>query len=232
MTIIFIDDPELGGPTWPPTVPRETDEFHLRGTEHDHDQQTHGGAGVGGDRSDGARNDQRPGSRAALNGTNEPLPTLPSAPLDLGEIQAVETYMGVGIVINSQLRKDTVTPGNSGVVERLDSAFDHSPGFTEDTVVYRLVPRELTTHPKGPGWGDPPPITDAGYLSTTYNKQQLPAISQTLGYEQTHVEIKIVIPAGTPALHVSDSRFQNEILLPRGGTLTPTDRLDEWRFTV
>jgi hypothetical protein len=191
-------------------------------------QWTDSGGGAS-DRTLGATNAERPGSRAALAGTNEPLPFLDPAPLDLDEVRAIETYMGVGALVNGQLRRGAVGEYNQTTVEQLDEAFDQSPGVSEDTVVYRLIPTEMTQHPNGPGWGDPDPVEDAGYMSTTYNRQQMAAIARTLGYERTHTEIKIIVPKGTKALHISDGRFQNELLLPRGGRIVPTGP-DEWRF--
>ena len=182
-----------------------------------HNQKDHAGKGR---RTEGATNAERRGSRASIHGTNEPHPNLPPASLNLSEVEALETYLGVGNVINTNIRQGLDNPKTVELRGRIDSAFEQSPGVSDDLTVYRIVPSSLGAG--RPGWGDPPPFSDAGYQSTTFNKEQLTQISTTLGYNTSeYVTLEVTVPKGTPALQLSGDQFQSEILLPRGGTMAP-----------
>lgn len=152
-----------------------------------------------------------------------------SSSLSESERQAIMTYTRTGHEdINNFLRNRPLTSGAipqtalGSRIDEIDNALSRSPGFLQDTVVYRGIDYDPVLNV-----GDT--ITDNGFTSTSINPLVADHFAST-GMEEATV-FRINYPANTPAAYISNvgrNTGEYEVLLPRGTefAVTSVEQID------
>lgn len=143
--------------------------------------------------------------------------------------EAIEAYIGGGEItyvdLNTGLREGALTPELETFRDSLDTAFEHAPVLSKDTVVYRGADRI-------PFGEEGSTFTDEGYMSTapTYDTAEEFA---GMGEAETAQIFTITVPKGTPFIKIDYDNLNMtpaEMLLPRGCTLKVTSSSHDGSF--
>jgi hypothetical protein len=137
---------------------------------------------------------------------------------------ALDSYIESSAPYNDALRGEGPDLGEQGlaVVKELDGLFKAAPPLSEDLVVYRAVPSFTYKNPAD---------TDEGFVSATKSLDEAKKFLKEYDLDRI---VEIRIPKGTPIVEPGKLypgyNYQEEILLPRGGTLSGGESKKVFKF--